>query len=235
MNYAWAGATHLGRVRTNNEDAFEPTADGVSSGPVVLAVADGMGGHVAGEVASRLAIDAAMSAKGSARERILAGNDRVVEAVVADPSLAGMGTTLTLVVLGADGELDLAHIGDSRAYQLRAGDLLQITSDHTLVAELVAEGRLDPKEVRAHPQRNLLTRVIGMGKQIEVEEFSDSAHDGDRLLLCSDGLSAMVDDPEIAELLAAATPEEAVWTLVEAANRAGGEDNVTVIVVDVTA
>jgi protein phosphatase len=235
MNYTWAGATHVGRVRTNNEDFFEPTTDGVSSGPVVVAVADGMGGHVAGEVASRLAIDAAMEADGNSLDRVLAGNTRVVEAVVADPSLAGMGTTLTLVALSAEGELDLAHIGDSRAYRLREGELEQITSDHTLVAELVAEGRLDPKEVRAHPQRNLLTRVIGMGKKIEIDQMTDRALSGDRLLLCSDGLTAMVDDPEIAQLLSRDTPEEAVWALIEAANNAGGEDNITVVVVDTIA
>ena len=234
MKYAWAGASHVGRLRTNNEDSFAPHTDGTGPGPVVVAVADGMGGHVAGEVASRLAIEAAMEETGSASERILAGNDSVVEAVVADPSLAGMGTTLTLADLGEDGTIDLAHIGDSRAYLLRDGNLSQLTNDHTLVAELVAEGRLDPAEVRAHPQRNLITRVIGMGKAIEVDRIPAEANDGDRYLLCSDGLTSMLDDDEIAELMASGQPVETVWALIEAANNAGGEDNITVIVVDAT-
>lgn len=235
MKYTWAGATHVGRVRANNEDVFAPATDGVGAGPVVLAVADGMGGHVAGEVAAKLAIEAAMETEGNALDRVLAGNSRVVEAIVADPSLGGMGTTLTLISLSADGDLDLAHIGDSRAYRLRGGVLEQLTSDHTLVAELVAEGRLDPKEVRAHPQRNLITRVIGMGKKVDPDQLSDRALDGDRLLLCSDGLSSMLEDSKMAELLGASMPEEAVWSLIEAANNAGGEDNITVIVVDARA
>jgi len=234
MIYSWAGASHVGRSRTNNEDAFAPHADGTGSGPLVVAVADGMGGHIAGEVASRVAIEAAMAEAGSATERVLAGNSRVVEAVVADPSLAGMGTTLTLASFGADGAVDLAHIGDSRAYLWRDGKLTQLTKDHTLVAELVAEGRLDPAEVRAHPQRNLITRVIGMGKAIDVDHVGLETLDGDRYLLCSDGLTSMLDDDEIAAKMTG-EPVEAVWALVEAANNAGGEDNITVIVVDVAA
>jgi protein phosphatase len=235
MNYSWAGATHVGRIRPNNEDAFAPLAPGVGPGPVVLAVADGMGGHIAGEVASSLAIEAAMSVSGSAGDRVRAGNERVVEAVLADPSLAGMGTTLTLISLGADGEIDLGHIGDSRAYRLRGRTLEQLTHDHTLVADLVAEGRLDPAAVSGHPHRNLITRVIGMGKSIEVDEVSERALPGDRLLLCSDGLTSMVGDAQIAKLLKAGGAEEAVWALIEAANNAGGEDNITVVVIAVTA
>ena len=235
MNYVWAAASHIGRSRANNEDAFAPLTDGTAAGPVVLAVADGMGGHVAGEVASRLAIESAMEHDGTAVERVRAGNDRVVEAVIADPALAGMGTTLTLVRLEPDGALDLAHIGDSRAYRLREGTMERLTRDHTLVADLVAEGRLDPRQVSDHPQRNLLTRVIGMGRTIEVDELAGSALPGDRLLLCSDGLTSMIKDSRIATILGEGQPEEAVWTLIEAANAAGGEDNITVIVVDVLA
>lgn len=235
MNYSWAGATHVGRMRTNNEDAFAPAAPGTGPGPVVVAVADGMGGHVAGEVASTLALEAAMDGSGGAGDRVRAGNERVVEAVVADPSLAGMGTTLTLISLGAEGEIDLAHIGDSRAYRLRGRKLEQLTHDHTLVADLVAEGRLDPGAVKAHPQRNLLTRVIGMGKSIQVDEIVGSVLPGDRLLLCSDGLTSMVSDSQITKLLKTGETEEAIWALIEAANNAGGEDNITVVVVDVTA
>jgi protein phosphatase len=235
MIYSWAGASHVGRVRANNEDSFAPMADGVGGGPVVLAVADGMGGHVAGEVASQLALAAAMDSGGSAAERVRAGNDRVVEAVIGDPALAGMGTTLTLIRLSGDGGFDLGHIGDSRAYRLRNGTLEQLTRDHTLVADLVADGRLDPAQVAVHPQRNLLTRVIGMGRTIEVDEITDRAESGDRVLLCSDGLTSMVSDAKIAAILGSGQPEEAVWALIEAANAAGGEDNITVIVVDVSA
>jgi protein phosphatase len=235
VNYVWAAASHIGRSRANNEDAFAPLTDGTAAGTVVLAVADGMGGHVAGEVASRLAIESAMEHDGTAVERVRAGNDRVVEAVIADPALAGMGTTLTLVRLEPDGTLDLAHIGDSRAYRLREGTMERLTRDHTLVADLVAEGRLDPRQVSDHPQRNLLTRVIGMGRTIEVDELAGSAQPGDRLLLCSDGLTSMINDSQIAYILGEGQPEEAVWALIEAANAAGGEDNITVIVVDVLA
>ena len=129
----------------------------------------------------------------------------------------------------------IGHIGDSRAYRLRGGELTQLTRDHTLVADLVAEGRLEPADVRRHPQRNLLTRVIGMAKEVEVDEASTPAEPGDRFLLCSDGLTNMVDDAGIAELLGRdGEVVQSVWALIEAANEAGGEDNITVIVVDVT-
>ncbi len=233
MRYTWAGATHVGRHRTNNEDAFAPHGDGTGDGPIVVAVADGMGGHVAGEIASRLAIEAAMADPGSAGDRARAGNDKVVEAVISDPALAGMGTTLTLASLTGGNTAEIAHIGDSRAYLLRERGLRQLTQDHTLVAELVADGKLDPAEVRAHPQRNLLTKVIGMARTVDIDELSVEVEAGDRLLLCSDGLTSMIEDPEVAEILAQGAPEEAVWNLIEAANRAGGEDNVTVIVVDI--
>jgi protein phosphatase len=202
---------------------------------MVVAVADGMGGHVAGEVASSLALESAMSESGSAGDRVRAGNESVVEAIIADPTLAGMGTTLTLISFGADGEIDLAHIGDSRAYRLRGRKLEQLTHDHTLVADLVAEGRLDPGAVEGHPQRNLLTRVIGMGKSIAVDEIADTALPGDRLLLCSDGLTNMLTEAQIVKLLRSGDAEEAVWALIEAANDAGGEDNITVVVVVVAA
>jgi len=158
-----------------------------------------------------------------------------VEAVLNAPSLGGMGTTLTLALLRAGGSLELAHTGASRAYRLRGGELTQLTRDHTLVADLIAEGRLDPAEVRIHPQRNLLTRVIGMAKQVEVDESSTSTQPGDRLLLCSDGLSGMIEDADIARMLGSGDDAVlTVWALIEAANEAGGEDNITVIVVDIT-
>jgi protein phosphatase len=144
-----------------------------------------------------------------------------------------MGTTLTLAEAGADGMIRLAHVGDSRAYLLRQGSLQQITDDHTVVAEQLAAGHITPADAATHPQRSMLTRVLGISSEIEIDSIDVETAPGDRLLICSDGLTGMVPDQRIAELLSAGTPEEAVWALIEEANSAGGHDNVTVVVVDV--
>ncbi len=236
MNYLWAGASHLGRLRPNNEDAVHPAEPGSGPGPAVIAVADGLGGHVGGEIASRLAIDSAVATQGTPAERITAANTTVVEAIVENPDLAGMGTTLTLGIFAESGQLELAHVGDSRAYLYRGGEFQQLTTDHTYVAQLVAQGRLTPTEAEHHPQRNLLTRVVGMAKTLAVDTLTKELMPGDRILLCSDGLTGMLTDSEIAAFLSEGEPpEETVWTLIEAANNAGGEDNVTVALVDVAA
>lgn len=239
MNYVWGTGTHVGRVRDGNEDSLYPAESGSSNGPVLLMVADGMGGAVAGEVASRLAVEAAADSPAgdpvSPEDRVLAANRAVVDATRNDPSLAGMGTTLTLVELAEDGTADFAHVGDSRAYLLRDGDLELLTTDHTLVHELIELGRITPEEAENHPHRHLITRVLGLGP-IGVDTFSLELQDGDRLLLCSDGLNTMVTDVAIQELLAAGVGvEPTAWALIEQANTAGGLDNTTVVVVDISA
>lgn len=236
MNYIWATATDIGHVRVTNEDTMYPRGDGQGPGPVVIAVADGMGGAVAGEIASRLAIEAASSPdEGTAIERVALSNRAVTDAVAGDPELFGMGTTLTLGIFRDDGVLELGHVGDSRAYLLRDGELGQVTRDHTLVADLVAQGKLTPEEAEHHPRRHLLTRAIGMAG-IEPDGYEVELRDGDRVLLCSDGLTTMVDDAAVARLLGEGSDvAEAAWSLIEAANKAGGADNITVAVVDVSA
>lgn len=237
MRYSWAIESHVGLVRSGNEDSFAPDNDGAGEGPVVIAVADGMGGHTAGEVASRLAIEAA-TAEGfepalDPVARVESANAAVSDAVAADPQLAGMGTTLTLGVFHADGSLRIAHVGDSRAYLLRGGNLRQITVDHTLVAELVAGGILTPEQARTHPRRHMVTQSIGM-PEVRIDTIEEHLEPGDRVLLCSDGLTIMVEDAAVARILGdAASPSEAAWNLVTAANAAGGHDNTTVAVVDV--
>jgi protein phosphatase len=232
MNYVWATATHVGLLRDGNEDSMYPEAGGTGPGPFIAAVADGMGGHAAGEVASSIALEASVAASGTPQERVAAANAAVVQAVIDSPDLAGMGTTLTFAEF-AEGRVAIGHVGDSRAYLFRDGDLSQVTTDHSLVAELLAAGRIKPEDVRTHPQRNLVTRVIGMTQNVEVDVESRDLVPGDRVLLCSDGLTTMITDEAIATILEEhAAPEECVWALVESANAAGGYDNITVVVVD---
>ena len=233
MKYVWATATHVGHVRANNEDSITPDDDGAGDGPVVVAVADGMGGAVGGEIASRIAVDAALSDGGAPDSRVGAANDAVLERIAAQPELRGMGTTLTLGIFREEGLLELAHVGDSRAYLYRAGRLDQLTHDHTVVAEMVRSGMLTEAQAATHPRRHMLSRVIGM-EDIVVDAISMPLHDGDRLMLCTDGLTGLVDDSTISMVLRTApAPTEAAWSLVEAANRAGGHDNTSVAVVDV--
>jgi serine/threonine protein phosphatase PrpC len=234
-------ATDTGQVRTQNEDA-------ALIGDVVFAVADGMGGHAAGEVASQVAVEAfGTSTSGGVEdeedlvEAVRAANQAVLDRADDEPELAGMGTTLTalaLVPAPADGtgpsSLVIANVGDSRAYLFRDGDLTQLTRDHSLVEDLVQEGRLSPEEARTHPQRNILTRVLGNDPDIEPDVFRADPVRGDRYLLCSDGLSNEVDDERAAAVLRRlADPDDAARELVRLANENGGRDNITVVVVDV--
>lgn len=238
MKYTWATATHVGHVRENNQDAVSPEADGTGEGPLVVAVADGMGGAAGGEVASRLAIDAAAGGAGAAVDptaRIEAGNRAVLEAVAEDSSLAGMGTTLSLGIFGRDGMLRIGHVGDSRIYVARDGQLEQLTDDHTYVMELVARGHLSIEDAADHPRRHLLSRVVGMAG-LDVDEYTFELLAGDRIVFCSDGLTTMLSDDVIGEILhREESTSGAAWGLVEAANAAGGVDNTTVAVVDVGA
>lgn len=236
MRYVWATGTHQGRIRDHNEDAVYPESSGTGDGPLLIVVADGMGGHVAGEIASNLAIGrvaetAPDDASVAARERVIEANDRLLATVRENPDLLGMGTTMTLALFDGDGMLHIGHVGDSRAYLFRDGEMRQLTQDHTVVAELVALGHLSPEAAERHPQRHLLTRTLGLGP-VEVDEYEYRLQPGDRVLICSDGLTVMVDDDDIREL-AGGDVEATVWTLIEAANAAGGVDNTTVAIVDV--
>ena len=232
MRFIWSAASHQGMVRQNNEDALYPESAGESAETVTLMVADGMGGHVAGEVASRLAVNAAAATDLPPADRVAAGNRAIREEVAREPSLEGMGTTMTLVTLEPEGTARFAHVGDSRAYLYRDGKLRQVTRDHTVAAEYVAQGRIAPEEAASHPQRHMLTRTLGLTRFVNVDEFELELEEGDRLLLCSDGLTEMVSDPQIAEVLEGKGVAEAAWRLIELANAAGGLDNISVIVIE---
>ena len=231
MRFVWASGSHTGRKRPKNEDSIHPEHDGRTSGPLMVAVADGLGGHHAGDVASREAIKAAADAAGTPEEWVRVANDAIMEKVLEDPRLAGMGTTLTVAELRPDGEVTLAHVGDSRAYWWYAGRFKQVTTDHTFVKDEVDAGRLTPEQARHHPERSVLTRALGFESGLVVDVARLKVSVGDRLLLCSDGLTSMVTDDRIAGFMESGAPSEAVWALIEAANRSGGLDNVSVIVV----
>jgi len=236
MKYTWASATHPGHIRDQNEDSLAPTDDGSGPGPLVAAIADGMGGAAAGEVASRLAIEASVleaTPDLDAATRVALGNQAVIDATVADQDLAGMGTTLTLAIFDANGVLHVAHVGDSRLYLFRDDELRLLTNDHTWVMELVSRGQLSPDAVDTHPRRHMLTRVLGM-EGLTVDEVTLDLTKGDRILVCSDGLTTMLDDTRIAvHLRHSESVSEAAWALIEAANAAGGLDNTTVVVIDI--
>ncbi|HZD69594.1 MAG TPA: Stp1/IreP family PP2C-type Ser/Thr phosphatase [Actinomycetes bacterium] len=229
--------TDIGRMRKNNEDRF------LSAGRLA-AVADGMGGHRAGEVASAIAMEelAALEHAGPWRNPAEAGealrsvfllaNRRIRETAAADKELDGMGTTM--VALLEDGDsVHLANVGDSRAYLLRNGELSQVTVDHTLVQELIDEGRLRPEEAERHPQRSIITRALGVEADVEVDLFTYKLQRADRLLLCTDGLSGVIDETRIRNvLLRVPDPQDAAEKLVALANEGGGPDNITVMVLD---
>ena len=235
LGLRYAARSHTGLLRDGNEDS-------VYAGPRVLAVADGMGGHAAGEVASAVAIAALAhldeDAPGSdllevLRESAESANSHLRDMVSGDPALEGMGTTLT-AVLFAGSRLGMLHIGDSRAYLLRDGALTQITHDHTLVQTLVDEGRISEDEASTHPQRSLITRALDGRDGIEPDLSVREVRPGDRYLLCTDGLTGPVGRVEtLQEALEIADPQESCDRLVQLALRGGGPDNVTVIVADV--
>lgn len=234
MRYRWAVASHPGNVRPGNEDSAWPESSGAGDGPLVVIVADGMGGAVAGEVASQLAVEAARSSDKDIEDRVQEANAAILAEVERRPELRGMGTTMTLFELGAeDGLAQFAHVGDSRAYLLRDETLTQLTEDHTVVNMYLRTGAIGPEEVANHPQRSLITRAVGLTTDLDVDTGNLTMEPGDRLLLCSDGVNSMIDDAEIADALGVDSAEEAAWLLVEKANLAGGHDNITALVVDV--
>jgi len=228
-----AGRTDIGRARRTNQDAFLLR-------PPIFAVADGLGGHQAGDVAARLAIRVVSDrvielpgAPGPLADALIAANEAIWNKAGPDPALNGMATTCTLLALG-DQEGFIAHVGDSRVYRLRAGRLVQLTTDHSLAGRLVREGHLSPEDARELKGAHTLSRALGSAVDVEVDVLSIDVRARDRYVLCSDGLTTEVGDGEIASLLADG-PEatSAVERLIGAANAAGGRDNVTVLVVDI--
>ena len=222
--------TDTGRHRRGNEDAY------VARAPL-FAVADGMGGAQAGEVASRAAIDVLAAGvpdgPGSVEERLVEmvreANERIHAMSIADEEHAGMGTTLTSAYVG-EHDVTIVHVGDSRAYLLREGEVARVTSDHSLVEELVRQGRLTPQEAEDHPQRSIITRALGPALDIDADSHTIPARDGDIFLLCSDGLTDMVHEVDVAEVLRAGGTLPAIAReLVDRANAAGGRDNITVV------
>ena len=223
-------ATDIGRVRERNEDSYLVE-------PPLYAVADGMGGARGGAVASSLALDTVeellRGGKASLAEMIRSANRAVFERSISDRKVSGMGTTLTATTVDEQGA-HLGHVGDSRAYLLRAGALRQLTDDHTLVNRMVKAGEITAAEAGTHPHRNVLTRSIGTEPEVVVDENDVPLIDGDRLLLCSDGLTGMVTEPQIQAILETTPdPQEAADRLIKAANRAGGIDNITVVILDI--
>jgi PPM family protein phosphatase len=224
-----AGRTDVGRQRSANEDSL--VVD-----PPLFAVADGMGGAKAGEVASAVAVEAVEGAteSGEPAEAQLANivrqaNRRIYDLAVADESRRGMGTTLTLAKVHGD-EVSLAHVGDSRAYRLRDGQLEQLTRDHSLVAELERSGQITPEAAEHHPQRSIITRALGPEPDVEVDTYTLAGREGDVFLICSDGLTSMISDDEVGSILrSAGSLDEAADELIRAANQSGGKDNITVI------
>jgi protein phosphatase len=233
---AYARASDTGRKRRHNEDSYVVA-------PPLFAVADGMGGAQAGEVASRLAASALEGGDSdglNGLERIDAliqeANRRIYDRASTDPTASGMGTTMT-VALVEGMTVAIGHVGDSRAYLVRGDQMEQLTDDHSLVNELLKSGKLSEEEAHVHPQRSVITRAVGTDPDVDVDGFTIEAEEGDVFLLCSDGLPDMVPDEEILELVHDNRDdlEKAVKSLVAAANRGGGEDNITAVAFRISA
>jgi len=233
---AYARASDTGKKRRRNEDSYVVA-------PPLFAVADGMGGAQAGEVASKLAaaaLEDTDSGSSSGQERVVSliqeANRRVYARANTDPATSGMGTTMTVALV--EGQVvTIGHVGDSRAYLVRAGSLEQLTEDHSLVNELLKSGKLSPQEAETHPQRSVITRAVGTDPDVEVDAFTVDALEGDVFLLWSDGLTDMVDDEGILDMVERYHDDldRVAKSLVSAANRGGGEDNITVIAFTMTA
>jgi PPM family protein phosphatase len=225
----YAGETDTGKKRRRNEDAYVVE-------PPLFAIADGMGGAQAGELASGLAAaavredDADAGGERHVAELIQEANRRVYQRSAEDAAVSGMGTTMT-VALVEDGTVAFGHVGDSRAYLIRSGKLEQLTEDHSLVAELVRSGQLSPEEAETHPQRSVITRALGSDPDVDVDTFSIRAESDDLFMICSDGLTSMVEDDVILETVETNRNDlkRAAKALIGAANKRGGEDNTTII------
>src|SRR3954468_21063227 len=231
----YARASDTGRKRRRNEDSYVVA-------PPLFAVADGMGGAQAGEVASKLAAAAleetdpgSLSGPERLESLIQEANRRVYERASSDPATSGMGTTMTVALVGPAG-VTIGHVGDSRAYVVRAGKLEQLTEDHSLVNELLKSGKLSREEADVHPQRSVITRAVGTDPDVELAPFPVTGGTGDLYLLCSDGLTDVVAEEEILELVEQNRPDidRALRALVKEANRGGGDDNITVVAFEIT-
>src|SRR5690349_12532260 len=227
---SFSRASDTGRKRRHNEDSYVVA-------PPLFAVADGMGGAQAGEVASKLAAAAledtdpgTISGPEKVTQLIQEANRRVYERANADPSTSGMGTTMTVALVEGT-EVTIGHVGDSRAYVVRNHELEQLTEDHSLVNELLKSGKLSRSEAEVHPQRSVITRAVGTDPDVDVDAFVISADIGDVFLLCSDGLTDMVADDEILQIVEKSPDDldRVTKSLIAAANRGGGEDNITVV------
>ncbi|NLN17922.1 MAG: Stp1/IreP family PP2C-type Ser/Thr phosphatase [Firmicutes bacterium] len=225
--------THAGRVREKNEDAYYAI-------PPLLAVADGMGGHAAGEIASHLAVNTLATwsswddPETDLWQCIQQANAAIYQYAHSKHVREGMGTTLTAVHLSQE-TLYWAHVGDSRLYVMRDGDLMLQTQDHSVVAELQRSGNLTESEARLHPHRNVLTRALGIDETVDIDRGSLQLRHGDRILLCTDGLHGCLSEEHIAHILAETDqPQLAVTNLIRQANQNGGPDNITAIVADIT-
>src|SRR5919205_1947980 len=224
--------TDTGRKRRHNEDVY--VVD-----PPIFAIADGMGGAKAGEVAAALAADALRGEGGSGEDTLVTliqeANRRVYERAAEDAAKSGMGTTMTVALL-EDGRVRIGHVGDSRAYLIRDGELSQLTDDHSLVGELVRSGKLAPEDAESHPQRSVITRALGTDPDVDVDTSTVETRTGDLFLLCSDGLYSMVGNERILELVERnrGDLDAAAKALVTAANKGGGEDNITVVAFEIS-
>ena len=235
-------ATDVGLKRSQNEDRFAIwNAEGAQAATrgVLLVVADGMGGAQAGEVASQLAIECVLKTYREGANSILDDLEHAVETAnhvihehsLAHPELRGMGTTCTAVVVRGN-EAYFAHVGDSRAYRVRQGGIEQLTADHSLVAQLVEHRHLTPEQAKVDPRRNVVTRSVGVGSEVDVDAaaVNDPLQQGDTLVICSDGLHTLVEDREIAQLASGADVRVACDQLIALANERGGHDNITVVI-----
>lgn len=233
-----AGSTHVGRVRKSNQDAFD-RFDDEERDEILLVVADGMGGHRGGEVASRMAVGTLgkifRGSAGEPRERLRTAIERANHEIYRlggrDSMLRGMGTTAVALLLCPDGTAAIAHVGDSRLYRLRGGDFEMLTEDHSMVARWLKEGMIDEETAREHPQRSQIDRALGAAESVQPDLLETDLRAGDLFLLCSDGLTGMLPDQEVQRLAERSRdPHAIVAWMVDAANQSGGMDNVTALV-----
>ena len=251
LTIRFGSGSDIGRQRVGNEDYYKVVCstampEGVDA---IFVVADGMGGHAAGEVASRMAVDSVLETLASPDNQLGAfgaqeildlmhrainrANRVVIEEGVRSPEKRGMGTTCTLGVMQGD-FLHIAHIGDSRGYLMRGGNLSRLTKDHSVVEEEVRRGLLTMDQARTDPRRNLITAAIGIDRDLTVDTESLELFAGDRIMFCTDGLNSMISDQEIGVLLDGSDPQKTCQRLIDSANTAGGDDNITVVVADLT-
>jgi protein phosphatase len=232
--------TDVGKVRTNNEDAFYVPPSNAGH-PQLYIVADGMGGHRGGEIASRMAVDVVSThinahfspkldgqqIKAIIKDALNKANKRILNSALENREWAGMGTTVTLALFLSD-KLYIGHVGDSRAYRIRAGRIELLTRDHSLVWQLMEEGKLTFEEAKIHPLKNIITKALGTEELLEPDILEFDLKKNDIILLCSDGLTNMLDDENIKTIASGANPEVAASMLIERANSLGGIDNITV-------